>query len=172
MSRTGCEATRDRWRFAPASPGVGVASRALLCALGAIVMLGAPLFSARAAEQAPAAISLEVMLSHISSEPGPIDKRAARLDAKLRKEFRYQSLRVLDEKTMRLGINDVGSMKLPTGRKLRVTPIVIDARGALLAVDLEGSAKADLRLKPGHLIIIGAQSYQGGKLVISLYPDF
>jgi hypothetical protein len=49
---------------------------------------------------------------------------------------------------------------------------VIDERGALLAVDLEGSTKADLRVKPGHLIVIGAQGYQGGKLVISMLPEF
>lgn len=117
-------------------------------------------------------ISLDVMVSHVSNQPGAIDPRAARLHAKISKDFRYESLRVLDQKRMRLEINDEGSMLLPTGRSLRVTPMLIDQRGALLAIELEGTATADLRIKRHHLIVIGAQSYQGGKLVVSIYPDF
>ena len=152
----------------PAAPARHALRRMLAVALavGALVPV-----AATAAEDGKPAIALKVMLSHISNEPGPIDKRGALLHAKIHKEFRYESLRVLKEQRMRLEINDVGSMALPNGRKLRVTPMVIDEQGALLAVDLEGSAKADLRIKRHHLIVIGAQSYQGGKLVISLYPE-
>ena len=147
--------------------------RALSAGLLMLVVVSAPLAAfAQDAGESGKVVTLMVMLSHISNQPGAIDKRAAQLDQKIRKDFRYESLRVLDEREMRLEINDVGSMALPNGRKLRVTPMLIDERGALLAIDLEGSAKADLRVKPRHLIVIGAQSYQGGKLVISLYPEF
>jgi hypothetical protein len=148
--------------------------RTVALALLALLAIAAPPPAANAQDDAKSGerITLKVMLSHISTEPGSIDKRAAQLDQKIRKDFRYESLRVLEEREMKLGINDMGSMTLPNGRQLKVTPMVIDDRGALLAVDLDGSAKADLRVKPSHLIVIGAQSYEGGKLVISLYPEF
>jgi hypothetical protein len=166
-----------RWREAK---GVSARSRSggagwvLLWALAAALTFGASPLPVAAADdgEGPGAITLQVMLSHISNEPGSIDKRAAMLDAKIHKDFRYESLRVLEEKEMRLEMGDLGSLRLPTGKLLRVTPMVIDAQGALLAIDLEGSAKADLRVKRRHLVVIGAQSYLGGKLVISLYPEF
>jgi hypothetical protein len=146
-------------------------ARALILAVLVFLAVAAPWVAATAQDESRS-ITLKVMLSHISNEPGSIDKRAAELDEKIRKDFRYESLRVLEEREMRLELSDTGSMTLPNGRQLRVTPMVIDERGALLAVDLEGSTKADLRVKPRHLIVIGAQGYQGGKLVISLLPEF
>ncbi len=169
----GCQAGRTR-----ASARSGMAVRASWFVLAAVLALAGILLPAAIAEadhaegEVVSKISLDVMLSHISDQPGAIDPRAARLHAKLSQNFRYESLRVLDEQQMHLEINDLGVMTLPTGRRLRVTPMIIDQRGALLAVDLEGSAQVDIRIKRHHLVVIGAQRYQGGRLVISIYPDF
>ena len=43
---------------------------------------------------------------------------------------------------------------------------------ALVAVDVRGLLKTDLRMKSDHLVVIGAESYEGGKLVVSLELHF
>ncbi len=120
----------------------------------------------------PAPIRFDVTVSQISEEPGPVDPRAAELDERLRREFRYESLRVLDEQRMELGIDDVGRVDLPNGKRLQLKPLLLDAKGVLLSVDLQGTMRGDLRVKNGHVVVIGAQRFGDGKLVISLVPRF
>lgn len=139
----------------------------------AAALWAAALAGPAAAQGPPAgAIRLEVMVSHISDEPGPVDARAQRLDQQLRKQFRYQSLRVLETRTLDLGLDEAGSVDLPGGNTLRLKPLVHDARGALLAVDLPGVIQVDLRVHSGQLVVLGAQRYRDGQLVISLEPKF
>ena len=120
----------------------------------------------------PAPIRFDVTVSQISEEPGPIDPRATKLDQRLRREFRYESLRVLEERRMELGIDDVGRVDLPNGKRLQLKPLLLDAKGVLLSVDLQGTMRGDLRVKSGHVVVIGAQRFADGKLVISLVPRF
>ena len=117
-------------------------------------------------------VRFDVMVSQISAQPGAIDPRAKSLHEKLRREFRYESLRVLEEATMKLGIDEVGRLQLPNGKRLGLKPLLIDNRGVLLAVDIDGAMQGDLRVKKGHQVVIGAQRYEQGKLVISLIPRF
>jgi hypothetical protein len=42
----------------------------------------------------------------------------------------------------------------------------------LLGVTVKGSLQTDLRIPNGHLVVIGAEGYQDGKLVISLEPSW
>ncbi len=127
---------------------------------------------APAAAEPSQKVRMEVMVSHISNEPGEVDPRADEIDRKLRDQFRYESLTVIQTKTLTLGLDEVGSVRLPNGRRLQVRPLQIDDRGVLTAVSLEGSVDADLRIRNGHLVVIGAESYRGGKLVVSLEPHF
>lgn len=147
-------------------------------ASGRATVLGAAalglLLAAGAAQPAGAADTMrfEVMVSHISDEPGPIDERAARLDAELRRQFRYESLTVVETRTLDLALDEAGSVELPGGRTLKLKPLVRDARGALLAVDLPGVIQVDMRVRSGQLVVLGAQRYRDGKLVISFEPRF
>ncbi|MCG8591576.1 MAG: hypothetical protein MJE66_19950 [Proteobacteria bacterium] len=141
---------------------VGVGLLGVLVA-GLSLALAAP-----AAAQSPGGLVLAVQVVHISDAQGKVDPRAKRLHAKLRKQFRYESLRVLESKRLKLALNDVGELQLPNGRRLRVRPLVRDKRGALVAVDVEGALQTDVRVRPRHLVVIGAHSHKDGKLVISL----
>ncbi|MED5262377.1 MAG: hypothetical protein VX574_08280 [Myxococcota bacterium] len=127
---------------------------------------------AQSAAPGAAPIRFDVTVSQISEKPGPIDPRAAELDERLRREFRYESLRVLEERRMELGIDDVGRVDLPNGKRLQLKPLLRDAKGVLLSVDLQGTMRGDLRVKNGHVVVIGAQRFGDGKLVISLVPRF
>ena len=123
--------------------------------------------AAKAQEQR---IDVELMVSHVSSAGGEIDPRGRKLHQKLQGEFRYESLRVLQIRRLRLALNEVGSVGLPNGKTVRLRPLQVGEGGVLLAVDVEGAARMDLKVRKGHLVVIGAERYQDGKLVISLEP--
>ena len=79
---------------------------------------------------------------------------------------------MLEIRQLSLGIDDVGQAQLPNGNWVRVKPLLIDAKGALLAVELEGSLDAQLRVRGGQLVVLGPQKHAGGQLVVSLQSQF
>jgi hypothetical protein len=137
--------------------------------LALALVLGVGAAAAKAQEQR---IDVEVMVSHVSSAEGEIDPRGRKLNQKLKDQFRYESLRVLQVRRLRLALDEVGSVKLPNGKSMRVQPLQVSGSGVLLAVDVEGAARMDLKVRDGHLVVIGAERYKDGKLVISLEPSW
>ena len=81
-------------------------------------------------------------------------------------------LRVLEQRRLDLAVDEIGTMQLPTGRRLRVRPLDVGKQGVLVAVDVEGSMKTDLRVPNHKLVVIGGQPYEGGRLVITLEPEY
>jgi len=129
--------------------------------------LGVGAGAAKAEEQR---IDVEVMVSHVASADGEIDPRGRKLHQKLKDQFRYESLRVLLVRRLQLAMNEVGSVGLPNGKSVHVQPLQLSGSGVLMAVDVEGAARMDLKVRKGHLVVIGAERYQNGKLVVSLEP--
>jgi hypothetical protein len=127
-----------------------------------LVALGA----GRAAAQP---FDIELQVSEIGQGPGGIDPRAGELNAALQKQFRYESLRVLETRKLRLGIDEVGSLELPNGNPLRVRPLQLTESGLLLAAQV-GGLQTDLKLRNGHLVVLDAGRHGEGKLVVSLKP--
>ncbi len=148
---------------------MGLRRRWLWLALAGIALVAVQPASG---QEAPIRIGVELMVSHASDAPGPIDPRTKRLYEHLRRDFKYQSLRVLQSRRLELAIDEVGSLELPTGKWIRVRPLHVGPAGVLLAVDIEGALQSDMRIQNGHLVVIGAERYRDGKLVISLEPQF
>lgn len=117
-------------------------------------------------------IAVEVMVSRISDASCQTDARAERLDRKLRSQFRYECIEVLEEERLELGMDQVGAISLPTGKHLRIRLLDRSEKGVLLAVEVEGVVNTDLRVRSGHLVAIGGGRHEGGKLVISLEPRY
>ena len=101
-----------------------------------------------------------------------IDERVRRLDATLRKQFRYDEIELVERHRMVLSMDEVGSVKLPNGRHFRARPVDVNERGVLMAVELDESVQMDVRAPNRHLVVIGAQPYKDGKLVISIEPAY
>jgi hypothetical protein len=125
-----------------------------------------------AAAQDAETIAVDVMVSHISQQPCAVDPRAKRLDAKLRGEFRYECLKVLEQERLTVALNELASVALPNGRQLQLRPLSLSKRGVLISVNVEGAVQTDMQIPNGHLVAIGAGRYEDGKLVISLEPHF
>ncbi len=137
-----------------------------------VIVAGALLAGSPAWSQAERRFSVKVTVAEISDAAGKIDKRAKRLDLNLRKKFRYNSLRVIKERRLKLRIDEVGSVKLPGGRMFRVRPLDLGDRGLLMAVGWEGEVMMDMRAPNNHLLVIGGPAHDGGQLVVSIEPQY
>jgi hypothetical protein len=104
-----------------------------------LLFLGLWLVAAVAGAEPEPRIDIELMVSHISDAAGGVDERGEELHAKLQREFRYQSLRVLESRSLRLALDEVGTVTLPNGKRARIRPLQLGEHGVLLAVDVEGS---------------------------------
>ncbi len=146
------------------------ASSRIACA----VALG--LASALAAGSAPAQetreIGVQLLVIHVSQEPGPIDPGAAKLHKRLQKDFRYKSLRVVQRRQLRMPMHETRKVDLPTGRALRLRALSLDQKGLLMAVEMQDRLDTRLMLKPRKPVVIGGEDYQGGKLFIAIESDY
>ncbi|HKA13609.1 MAG TPA: hypothetical protein VKH41_01215 [Myxococcota bacterium] len=119
-------------------------------------------------------VPVNVMVVHTceSERDGGVDPRARDLDEKLKKQLRYKSMRVIQQERVDLEMNQVGTVHLPDGRKVRMRPIHKDTRGVLMAVDVQGAVKLDARAPNHHKVVIGAGEYEDGNLAVSIEPDY
>jgi hypothetical protein len=141
----------------------------------AVALAGFAAISAvRAVTAQPAgdSVPVNVMVVHTSNREGEVDPRAQELHEKLRKQLRYRSMRVLQEERVDLEMNQVGSVALPDGRKVRMRPMHKGAKGVLMAVDVQGAVKLDARARNHHKVVIGAGEYEDGNLAVSIEPDY
>jgi hypothetical protein len=115
---------------------------------------------------------VNVLVTYLSSDGTGVDPSARRLDEKLRDQFKYDSLQVLEKRRIDLEMDGVGTIALPNGRAARLSPIHRGDAGVLMAVDVEGAAKMDARVQNRHLLVIRAGRYKDGDLVLSLEPDY
>ena len=111
---------------------------------------------------------LEVIIASLTNETNKIDKAAKRLHKELRNQFRYEGIRVLETVDLRVSGDDVWDLKLPSRRRLRMRPLVVEKDSALISVEVSGLVQSDLKIKRGQLVIIGAERFRDGKLVIAI----
>jgi hypothetical protein len=117
-------------------------------------------------------IELEVQVVHGSNEIVPARQDPACANIRSRLPMQFESLSMLKREKMRLQFGDSGSIKLPSGRSVQVTPIsVVNNR---LHVHLQMSDLVDTRLqmKSGVPMILGGVPHDRGQLIIMLTPDF
>jgi hypothetical protein len=100
----------------------------------AVLGLAGLLFASAAGAQEARQVRVHLTVVHASQTPGPIDPDARRLHQQLQKDFRYQSLRVMQDSRMRMPMREERRVELPTGKALRVRAISIDAHGVLMSL--------------------------------------
>jgi hypothetical protein len=136
-----------------------------LAALGAALLLAAP----AAAE----AVRVSLVVSHASSQQGPMEQPNL-----LPPGFNFQSHRVLQSTTLDLAMGQTGTHRLPNGKtvKLRPTAQPCSARSEndlMLHVEVEGGMTSDLCMRNGKRVTIRhPEPYQGGNLLVHLEAFF
>jgi hypothetical protein len=126
----------------------------------------------RGLAQSEVPIRFDILVAKVSMGEGGVDARGRELHDALKAQFRYERLEVMTTRSVTLGIDEVGRVALMNGRELLVKPLVIDSVGALVAIDISGLLQTDIKMKSDHLVVLGAESFEGGKLVVSLKPHF
>ncbi len=117
-------------------------------------------------------VGLLLTVSHASPKPGPIDPGAAEIHRQLHHEFRYESLRVIEQRHVILRMQELGGIDLPTGKRVQLRPLSLTPTGVLIAVEIEGTLQTDLRVPNRQQVVIGVDRYQDGKLILTLQPDY
>jgi len=133
---------------------------------------GAALAPAGVLAQVADSVGLSLTVSHASPKPGPIDPGAAEIHRQLRHLFRYESLRVIEQRHVQLRMQELGGIDLPTGKRVEFRPLSITTTGVLIAVEIPGTLQTDVRVPNRKQVVIGVDSYQDGKLILTLQPDY
>ena len=153
---------RSRGVWARIALAFALAGGAALTAVGSV----------RAQNPGADRVPVNVIVVHTSESEGGVDPRARDLDEKLKKQLRYKSMRVIQQERVDLEMNQVGTVDLPDGRKVRMRPLHKGAKGVLMAVDVQGAVKLDARAPNHHKVVIGAGEYEDGNLAVSIEPDY
>lgn len=117
-------------------------------------------------------VGFRLVVGHVSTKPGPVDPEAIDLYNRLREDFRYESLRVLKRRRLRLGMEEVGGIDLPNGKRVRIRPLHLGESGVLVAVDIAPDVQMDLRIRNHRKVVVGTDRYDDGKLVVTLQPEY
>jgi hypothetical protein len=147
-------------------------SRSRSLALAVALGLGTALAPALVFAQVAESVGLSLTVSHTSSKPAPMEPRAAEIYRQLRREFRCESLRVIEQRHVNLRMQEVGGIDLPTGKRVELRLLSLTPSGVLIAVEIEGMLQADLRVPNRKQVVIGVERYQDGKLILTLQPDY
>jgi hypothetical protein len=115
-------------------------------------------------------VGLSLIVSHASAQPGPIDPEMHRVLGKT--VVRYQSLRVIERRHIDLRMQEIGGVDLPTGKRVEVMPLSMNASGVLISLEVPGTLQTDLRVANQKQVVIGLDRYDDGKLILVLQPDY
>lgn len=117
-------------------------------------------------------VRVEAMIVYVSSQPGGIDPRARELATMLEKEFKLQTLRVLRMQQLSLALRQMGQVELPTGHWVSVQPEEITPQGLRMGVEVQGMLRTQVRVPSGNQVVIGAYSWEDGRIVVRLAPTY
>ena len=120
----------------------------------------------------PNHVALVLLVSHATTQPGPIDPGALDIHRRLQHEFQYQSFRVLERHDMDLRLQEIGWLVLPTGKRVELRPLALSPTGALISVDIPGTLQTDVRVPNRKQVVIGVDRYNDGKLILTLEPNY
>ena len=141
------------------------ASRVLSIAVAAAVLVPVAAFAQAAVQH----VGLSLIVSHASSQPGPIDPEMHRAMGTV---VRYQSLRVIERRHIDLRMQEIGGMDLPSGKRVELRPLSLNASGVLISLEVPGTLQTDLRVPNQKQVVIGLDRYGDGKLILTLQPDY
>ena len=124
-------------------------------------------------EAAPGApVHVEVLIGYVSAQPGTIDPAAAELARMLGREFNLQTLRILQLRQLSLALRQMGQVDLPTGHWVSVEPEEFTPHGLRMGVEVQGMLRTHVNVPSGNQVVIGAYSYEDGRLVVRVAPTY
>lgn len=120
----------------------------------------------------PSPVSVEILVGYVSAQPGAIDPRLAQLSSMLGQDFKFQTMRVVQIRHLTLPLRQMGQVDMPSGHWVSVEPEEITSRGVRMGVEVQGMLRTHLHIPSGNQVVIGAYSYEQGRLVVRLVPTY
>ena len=94
------------------------------------------------ADDMGAAIPIRLTVAHVSTGEGGVDPRARKLQEILeRQQIRYPSIRVLEERVLKLRVGELGRFPLPKSGQLTIRLMHLDTSGLLMALEYRHDAR-------------------------------
>ncbi len=116
-------------------------------------------------------VTLRVMVVHAGKQPGPIDKECADLPRHLG-PMKFGTLRLIQQRRLRLRLGESGSVPLPTGPPIRMLPVSIHNRYLHMYVEMPGKVNGRIQLRRGQPMVLGGLRHDNGHLIVYIEPEF
>lgn len=121
-------------------------------------------------------IRLQVKTILASQDGDGIDPKLRGLTRDLQSVFRYSSYRLIGQNSLRLQLNTPGSVSLPGGRNMTITPEGLSGGRATLKLQIfsgrRQSFQTVIRLRNNSSLTVGGPRFQGGYLLFNIYTSF
>ena len=118
-------------------------------------------------------VPVRITVTHLSDKDEGVDPKADPLIQNLGGAgIKVKSAKVIREETVKLAPGDVKSVKIGGGRKAHLQLMQADDDGALVAVDVEGGIKTDVKVHRGKRpLVIDAGRVGDGKRVLEIKAE-
>jgi len=151
---------------------LGASGSAIVCS-GTLACFVAVVGGGFAQAQAEGAVpvTFDVQVVHGSNDEEAVaDPRCDQIRQNL--PIPFKSLAEVQRKQLNVSLGQAGSLKLPSGRQIRLIPITIIDNRLHVLLKMEGLVESQLRLSSGRAVIVGGEPFQNGRIIIKLTPSF
>lgn len=151
---------------------IGASGSAIVCS-GTLACLVAIVGGGFAQAQAEGAVpvTFDVQVVHGSNDEEAVaDPRCDQIRKSL--PIPFKSLAEIERKQLKVSLGQAGTLKLPSGRQIRLIPITIIDNRLHVLLKMEGLVESQLRLSSGRAVIVGGEPFENGRIIIKLTPSF
>jgi len=121
-------------------------------------------------------IDIRVKTILASQEGGGADPGLRSLTKDLQSVLRYSSYKVLGQNSLSLKLNEPGTVSLPGGRVLHITPQAISDGRATLKLEIYSGNRQTfqtvIKLRNNSSLTVGGPKHRGGSLLFNIYNSF
>ena len=85
---------------------------------------------------------------------------------------KFHSIRMIEERTIKVVFGEVAHVALPTGAEVRLTPVAVHGGQLHLQLEMPEVLNTSMRMANSRAFYVGGVPYEGGTLVFKLVPEF
>jgi hypothetical protein len=146
--------------------------RVALCVVaGLLAAEAAPVRAqSQTVEATPSPVSLRVRVVQAGEQKGAIDPDCEDLP-RILGPMKFGSLKVVQDRHLRLQLGEKGLVSLPTGDEVQMQPISIIQQQLFMHVQAP-KINGSLRMRRGQPIVVGGRRHKDGHLIVYIVPEF